>query len=104
MIFEAIRACNRRIDSQKNTLDDFYARIHTQDWYRDISDQDEDEEMEKRILALRTDHLVGDDFEVMHHIAELCDNGPDPCQDHHFQKMMPQHRRIPIELLRALQN
>ena len=48
VIFEAIRACNRRIDSQKNTLDDFYARIRTQDWYHDISDQEEDEEMENQ--------------------------------------------------------
>ena len=38
VIFEAIRACNRRIDSQKNTLDDFYARIRAQ----------EDEEMENQ--------------------------------------------------------
>ena len=48
VIFEAIRACNRRIDSHKNTLDDFYARIMTQDWYHDISDQEEDEEMENQ--------------------------------------------------------
>ena len=47
-IFEAIRACNRRIDSQKITLDDFYARIRTQDWYHDISDQEEDEEVENQ--------------------------------------------------------
>ena len=33
VILEAIRACNRRIDSQKNALDDFYARIRAQDWY-----------------------------------------------------------------------
>ena len=48
VIFEAIRACNRRIDSQKNSLDDFYARIRTQDWYHDISDQEEDGEMENQ--------------------------------------------------------
>ena len=48
VIFEAIRACNRRIDSQKITMDDFYARIRTQDWYHDISDQEEDEEMENQ--------------------------------------------------------
>ena len=48
VIFEAIRACNRRIDSQKITLDDFYARIRTQDWYHDRSDQEEDEEKENQ--------------------------------------------------------
>ena len=48
VIFEAIRACNRRIHSQKNTLDDLYARIRAQDWYHDISDQEEDEEMENQ--------------------------------------------------------
>ena len=29
-------------------MDDFYARICTQDWYHDISDQEEDEEMENQ--------------------------------------------------------
>ena len=48
VIFEAIRACNRRIDSQKITMDDSYARIRTQDWYHDISDQEEEEEMENQ--------------------------------------------------------
>ena len=48
VIFEAIRACNRRIDSQKNALDDFYARISAQDWYHDISDQEGDEGMENQ--------------------------------------------------------
>ena len=33
---------------RRNTLDDFYARIRTQDWYHDISDQEEDEEMENQ--------------------------------------------------------
>ena len=48
MIFDAIRACNRRIDSQKIAMDDIYARIRTQDWYHDISDQEEDEEIENQ--------------------------------------------------------
>ena len=47
-IFGAIRACNQRIDSQKNALEDIDARIRTQDWYHDISDQAEDEEMENQ--------------------------------------------------------
>ena len=45
VIGEAIRACNRRIDSQRATLDDFYARISTQDWYHDVSDQEGGEEV-----------------------------------------------------------
>ena len=48
VIFDAIRACNRRIDSQKITMDDFYARIRTQEWYHDVSDQEEDEAMENQ--------------------------------------------------------
>ena len=48
-IFEALRACNRRIDSQKSALDDFYARIRTQDWYHDISEQEADEEIENQL-------------------------------------------------------
>ena len=45
-IVEAIRACNRRLDSYKDTMDDFYARISTQDWYHDISEQEGGEETE----------------------------------------------------------
>ena len=47
-IFGDIRACNQRIDSQKNALEDIYARIRTQDWYHDISDQAEDEERQEK--------------------------------------------------------
>ena len=42
-IGEAIRACNRRIDTHRTMVEDFHARISTQDWYHDISDQEEDE-------------------------------------------------------------
>ena len=45
VIDEAIRACNRRIDSHRATMDDFYARISTQDWYHDLSDQEGNEEV-----------------------------------------------------------
>ena len=45
VIGEAIRACNRRIDSHRATMDDFYARISTQDWYHDLSDQEGNEEV-----------------------------------------------------------
>ena len=48
-IFGAIRACNGKIDSQKNALEDIRARIRTQDWYHDISEQEEDEEMENQL-------------------------------------------------------
>ena len=37
VIGEAIRACNRRLDNHRATMDDFYARISTQDWYHDLS-------------------------------------------------------------------
>ena len=46
VIGEAIRACNRRLDSHRATMDDFYAsRISTQDWYHDLSDQEGGEEV-----------------------------------------------------------
>ena len=45
VIGEAIRACNRRIDSRRASMDNFYARISTQDWYHDISDQEGGEEV-----------------------------------------------------------
>ena len=44
VIGEAIRVCNRRIDTHRTMMEDFHARISTQDWYHDFSDQDEDEE------------------------------------------------------------
>ena len=50
VIGEAIRACNRRIDSHKATMDDFYARIRIQDWCRDLSEQESEEELQ-RIVA-----------------------------------------------------
>ena len=36
---EAIRACNRRLDNHRATMDDFYVRISIQDWYHDLSEQ-----------------------------------------------------------------
>ena len=45
VIGEAIRACNRRLGNHRATMDDFYARISTQGWYRDLSDQEDDEEV-----------------------------------------------------------
>ena len=41
---EAIRACNRRLDNHRATMDDFHARIRIQDWYHDLSEQEDDEE------------------------------------------------------------
>ena len=37
IVGEAIRACDRRRDGHKATMDDFYARIRTQDWYHKIA-------------------------------------------------------------------
>ena len=50
-------------------MDDFYARISTQDWYHDISDQEGGEET-KINLALRIDHPEDEDFEAMRRSAE----------------------------------
>ena len=44
IIGEAIRACNRRLDNHRATMDDFHARISIQDWYHDLCDQEDDEE------------------------------------------------------------
>ena len=54
VIGEAIRACNRRLDNHRVTMDDFYARISTQDWYRDLSDREDDEEV--RLSATRAEN------------------------------------------------
>ena len=47
MLGEAIRACNLRIDNQNAMMDDFHARIRTQDWYHDVSEQESEEEMQQ---------------------------------------------------------
>ena len=47
-IIEAIRACNRRLDNHRDIMDDFQARISTQDWYHDISEQEGGEETENQ--------------------------------------------------------
>ena len=47
IVGEAIRACNTRLDNHKATMDDFYARIRIQDWYRDLSEQEDDEETQQ---------------------------------------------------------
>ena len=44
VVGEAIRACNRRLDYHQAIMDDFYARIRIQDWYHDVSNQEDDEE------------------------------------------------------------
>ena len=49
VIGEAIRACNRRLDNHKATMDDFHARIRTQGWYHDLSEQESDEEMQQSV-------------------------------------------------------
>ena len=40
----AIRACNRRLDNHRATMDDFHDRIRIQDWYPYLSEQEDDEE------------------------------------------------------------
>ena len=49
IIGEAIRVCNMRLDNHKATMDDFYARIRTQDLYHDLSEQESEEEMHQSI-------------------------------------------------------
>ena len=64
-ITEAIRACNRRLDNHRDIMDDFQARVSTQDWYHDTSEQEGGEE---------TENQSGIDNrppgEAMHHHAE----------------------------------
>ena len=47
IIGEAMRACNVRLDNHKATMDDFYARIRTQEWYHDLSEQESEEGMQQ---------------------------------------------------------
>ena len=69
VIGEAIRVCNRRIDHQQATLNNVHARIRTQDWYHELSDQEEDEELQlstrnansKIHLEQKTDPLKEED-------------------------------------------
>ena len=50
IIGEAIRACNVSLDNHKATMDDFYARIRTQAWYHDLSEQECEEEMQQAVV------------------------------------------------------
>ena len=59
VIGEAIRVCNRRIDHQQATLDDVHARIRTQDWYHELSDQEEDEEIQLSTRNANSEHQSG---------------------------------------------
>ena len=52
VIGEAIRACDLRLDNHKAILDDFYARIRTQAWYHDLSEQESEEEMRQNNTRL----------------------------------------------------
>ena len=95
VIGEAIRACNRRLDIHRATMDDFYARISTQDWYHDLSDQEENEENRLSTrdananaeisLEWRIDHLEDVELEVRRHSADSRER----CLDHHHHH---QHR------------
>ena len=38
-----------RLDNHKATIDDFYARIRTQEWYHDLSEQESEEEMQESV-------------------------------------------------------
>ena len=84
-IFGAIRACNRRIDSQKNALDDFHARIRTQDWYHDISEQEEDEEMENQLDVENRSSGRRRPRGHAPHRRTLRQWTRPLCQDHHFR-------------------
>ena len=49
VIGEAIRACHLRLDNHNAMLDDFYARMRTQDWYHDLSERESEEEGQQAI-------------------------------------------------------
>ena len=52
IIGEAIRACNMRLVNHKATMDDFYARIRTQAWYHDLSEQESEEERHQSVARI----------------------------------------------------
>ena len=92
IIGEAIRACNMRLDNHKATMDDFYARIRTLEWYHDLSEQESEEGVQQpdarnegrdTMLKIsqewRIAHLEGVEFEAMRHSAEY----KDKILDHH---------------------
>ena len=59
VIGEAIRVCNRRIDHQQASLEDVRARIRTQDWYHELSDQEEDEEIQLSTRSANSENQSG---------------------------------------------
>ena len=49
---KSIRACNMRLDNHKAIMDDFYARIRTQEWYHDLSEQESEEERHQPVARI----------------------------------------------------
>ena len=58
IIGEASRACNMRLNNHKATMDDLYARIRTQEWYHDLSEQESEEEMQQAVARKGRDTNV----------------------------------------------
>ena len=92
-IGEAIQACNQRLDHQKAIVDDFRNRIHSQDWYHDISDYGDSEG--PRSLSIERDlHNENQSgVENRHRIGEIGDNhrhidSVGHCLDHHHHLRM----------------
>ena len=46
---EATRACHLRLDNQNAMMDEFHARIRTQDWHHDLSEQEGEEEVQPAV-------------------------------------------------------
>ena len=74
-------------------MNDFYARIRIQDWYHDLSEQEDDEEVQQSITRAegrdataenqhpewRIAHLEGVELEDRRHCADFREQ----CLDHH---------------------
>ena len=99
VVGEAIRACNRRIDDHRATMDDFYARISTQDWYHDLSDQEKMKKLDcqlvmpmlilKTSLEWTTDHPEDVGLEITRHSADSRER----CLDHRHHQHKAQKNR-----------
>ena len=46
------RACHLRLDNQNAMMDEFHARIRTQDWYHDLSEQESEEEIQQAVARI----------------------------------------------------
>ena len=59
-LVKPLELADLRLDNRDSMLDDFYARIRIQDWYRDLSEQKSEEEMQQTVARIEGQDANGE--------------------------------------------